>query len=183
MPVRDGLATVRLDAAALHGDKVARESMSAQIVWTLRQLRDIDRIRITADGDDLASGLSVPREQPRTAWPSYDPDILGGSAALYAVRDGRVGRLSGTRFTPVRGPAGTVRLGADRAWRRPAISIDGSRIAVMNAKSTELYVGRLTSGAPLQPVMWARRQLCRQQAGTPAESSGSSTARPTACSC
>jgi hypothetical protein len=152
VPVREGVATVRLDAAALRGDKEAREGMSAQIVWTLRQLRDVDRIRILAGGDDLASGLSVPREQPRTAWPSYDPDILGTSAALFAVRDGRVGRFSGNRFTPVRGPAGTVRLGADRAWRRPAISIDGTRIAVMNAKSTELFVGRLTSGAALTPV-------------------------------
>jgi Lipoprotein LpqB beta-propeller domain/Sporulation and spore germination len=152
VPVRDGLATVRLDAAALRGGKEARDGMSAQIVWTLRQLRDIERIRILAGGDDLDSGSSVPREQPRSLWPSYDPDILGASASLYAVRDGRVGRLSGTRFTPVRGPAGTVRLGPDAAWRRPAISIDGTRIAVMNAKSTELFVGRLTTGAPLVQV-------------------------------
>jgi hypothetical protein len=151
VPVRDGLATVRLDASALRGGSDARAAMSAQIVWTLRQLRDIERIRITAAGDDLVSS-GVPHEQPRSAWASFDPDVLGSTTSLYAVRYGRVGRLSGSTFTPVRGAAGTVRTNPERTLRRPAISLDGSRIAVTNAKSTALSVGRLTTGAPLEPV-------------------------------
>jgi hypothetical protein len=151
VPVSGGLATVRLDAAALRGDSDARVGMSAQIVWTLRQLRDIDRIRILADGDDLVSS-GVPHEQPRSAWASFDPDILGSTVALYVVRDGRVGKLSGKTFTPVRGAAGTVRTNADRALRKPAISLDGTRIAVTNAKSTELSVGGLVTDAALEPV-------------------------------
>jgi Lipoprotein LpqB beta-propeller domain/Sporulation and spore germination len=151
VPVRDGLATVRLDAGALRGDTDARVGMSAQIVWTLRQLRDIERIRILADGDDLVTS-GVPREQPRSAWASYDPDILGTASSLYVVRDGRVGRLLGKTFTPVRGAAGTVRTNPDRALRRPAVSLDDSLIAVANAKGTELSVGRIATDAALVVV-------------------------------
>jgi Lipoprotein LpqB beta-propeller domain/Sporulation and spore germination len=150
VPVRSGLATVRLDAAALRGDTDARVGMSAQIVWTLRQLRDIDRIRILADGDDLVS--SGPPEQPRSAWASFDPDAIGSTVSLYVVRDGRVGRLSGKTFTPVLGAAGTVRTNPDRTLRRPAISLDGTRIAVTNTRSTELSVGALVTDAALEPV-------------------------------
>jgi Lipoprotein LpqB beta-propeller domain/Sporulation and spore germination len=151
VPVRDGLATVRLDTSALRGDADARVGMSAQIVWTLRQLPDIDRIRILADGDDLVTS-GVPREQPRSAWPSFDPDILGATSGVYVVREGRVGRLTGKTFTPVRGAAGTVRPSVDRWFRRPAISLDGTRIAVTNTKSTALYIGRLANAAPLVAV-------------------------------
>jgi hypothetical protein len=151
VPVRNGLATVRLDVAALRGDTDARVAMSAQIVWTLRQLGDVERIRILADGDDLVSS-GVPREQPRSAWASFDPDILGAATSLYVVRDGRVGRLSGEKFTPVSGAAGIVRTNPDRGLRRPAVTLDGSSIAVTNAKSTALYVGRLVADAPLEAV-------------------------------
>jgi hypothetical protein len=151
VPVRGGLATVRLDATALRGDADARVGMSAQIVWTLRQLLDIERIRILGAGDDLVTS-GVPREQPRSAWASFGPDVLGSNASLYAVRDGRVGQISGSRFTPVPGAAGTVRTNPDRTLRRPAVSLDGTRIAVTNAKATQLWVGQLATGAPLEPV-------------------------------
>jgi hypothetical protein len=151
VPVRSGLATVRLDATALRGDSDARVGMSAQIVWTLRQLQDIERTRILAGGDDLVTS-GVPREQPRSAWASFDPNLLGASAGLFVVRDGRVGQLAGTTFKPVRGAAGAVRPGPDRSLRRPAISLDGTKIAVTNAKSTALYVGRLAIGAGLAAV-------------------------------
>jgi hypothetical protein len=151
VPVRNGLATVRLDAGALRGDSEARVGMSAQIVWTLRQLRDIQRIRILADGDDLVTS-GVPREQPTSAWASFDPAGLAPTASLFVVRDGRVGVLSGKTFTPVRGAAGAVRTNPDRALRHPAISLDSNRIAVTNENGTELYVGALATDAPLQVV-------------------------------
>jgi Lipoprotein LpqB beta-propeller domain/Sporulation and spore germination len=151
VPVRDGLATVTLDSGALRGDTDARVGMSAQIVWTLHQLQDIQRIRILADGDDLVTS-GVPHEQPTSAWPTYDPDILGASASLYVVRDGRVGRLVGKTFTPVRGAAGTVRTNPDRALRHPAVSLDGALVAVTNAKGSELSVGHLALDAPLDVV-------------------------------
>ena len=69
---RTGWRRSRLDAGALRGDPDARVGMSAQIVWTLRQLQDIRRIRILADGDDLVTS-GVPREQPTSAWASYRP--------------------------------------------------------------------------------------------------------------
>src|SRR3990170_229925 len=52
VPVDAGLAIVPLDAQARRADQLQREQMSAQIVWTLKQLGpEIDRIRITAAGE------------------------------------------------------------------------------------------------------------------------------------
>lgn len=147
VPVRDGLATVRLDAHALQADPDARVRMSAQIVWTLRQLSDVSRIRILADGDDLVKE-GVAREQPTSAWASFDPEGLSSSAALYVVRGGRVGQLADGSFKPAAGAAGAEHGG----FRHPAVSLDGARIAVTDPGHRRLLVGDLASGAVLTAV-------------------------------
>lgn len=147
VPVRDGLATIRLDRNALQGsDADARVRMSAQIVWTLRQLPEVLRVRILADGDDLVTS-GVAREQPRTAWSGFDPDIIGSSASLYAVRGDQVGQLVDGTFVPALGGAGQ-----HAGYRRPAVSLDGTRIAVTSTTHTALLVGRLVAGASLEAV-------------------------------
>jgi hypothetical protein len=52
-----------------------------------------------------------------------------------------------------------VRTNPDRALRRPAVSLDGTRIAVTNAKSTELSIGRLVADAPLEAVPLPREAI------------------------
>ena len=42
------------------------------------------------------------------SWLTYDPDGLGSSASVYAVRDGVVGRIIEGAFQPVLGPAPRV---------------------------------------------------------------------------
>jgi hypothetical protein len=147
VPVRDGVATVRLDAAALRGtDDTAREQMSAQLVWTLRQLPGVLYVRITAGGEDLAFS-GVPAEQPRDSWLQYAPDRLPASPSSYVVLNGRVGRYPETEFKPVLGSGGS----GDPALRSPAVSLDGRRLAAVSADGTTLLVGPMEAGATLQP--------------------------------
>jgi hypothetical protein len=147
VPVRAGVATVDLNTAALQADSDARNRMSAQIVYTLRQLPEIRRIRILVAGDNLVTS-GVQSEQPVTTWGAYDPNILGTSTLLYAVRDGRVGQVVDKDFVPLPGPVGAVRGG----FRQPAVSLDAGRIAVNNADRTALYIGRLNRASTLDPV-------------------------------
>ena len=113
MPVRDGIATVRLNAAALQADDNARERMSAQIVWTLKQLSEVVRVRITAGGETLLV-CGVAEDQDRDAWPTYDPDQLPTEPVGL--------RGAGRPDRPL--PGGSVRAGArcrgDRRRRRCA---------------------------------------------------------------
>jgi hypothetical protein len=146
VPVQRGVATVDLTTAALRADPDARNRMSAQIVYTLRQLPEISRIRIRVAGDELVTS-GVAREQPVTTWGSYDPNILGTDASLYAVRGGRVGQFVNNSFEPLPGPVGVARSG----FRQPAISLDAGRVAVTNADRSALFIGRL-SQASLDPV-------------------------------
>jgi hypothetical protein len=148
VPVRDGLATVRLDETALRANDDAREQMSAQIVWTLKQLGpEIQRIRITAGGEDLViSGVSA--EQGRNSWLTYDPGGLTGSPSVYVVREGRVGRIIENEFEPVDGAAGS----GQTALRTPAVSLDATRIAAVTVGGSTVLEGRLTADAALRPT-------------------------------
>lgn len=145
VPVSDGLATVDLTREALAADDDAREQISAQVIWTLKQLPEIERVRITAGGEELAVS-GVPAEQGRDLWPTYDPDTLPGSPSAYVVREGRVGRYIEGRFQPVAGAAGT----GEPALRAPAVSLDAGRIAAVSADGSTVYVGQLVQGAPIE---------------------------------
>jgi hypothetical protein len=138
VPVRDGIARVNLDASALKADGAARALMSAQLVWTLRQLPEFQGLQLSVEGDDL----SVPGQgqvQSRDAWSGLDPAGLEGDVDAYAVRGGRLGRIVAGRFTPVPGPAGIGRP----AMQRPAISLDGAQAAGVVDGGRGLVTGRL----------------------------------------
>lgn len=146
--VRDGLATVRLDDTALRADDDAREQMSAQIVWTLKQLGpEIQRVRITAGDEDLVTS-GVDTQQPRDAWATFDPDALPGDPSVYLVRAGVPGRLIEGEFQPL------VRRGAASlpALRTPAVSLDASRLAAVTADGSTVLAGRVTAADELEPV-------------------------------
>jgi hypothetical protein len=149
VPVVDGLATVRLDETALGADEDAREQMSAQIVWTLKQLgTEIQRIEILAGGEALVVS-GVPQELPRESWLTFNPDGQASSPSVYAVRDGAVGRVIEGRFGPVAGPAGTGTI----ALRTPAVSLDASRLAAVGADRRAVYAGRPAADAAFEPVL------------------------------
>jgi hypothetical protein len=134
VPVSDGLATVSLNAAALTGDADARTGMSAQIVWTLKQLTGIQGIRILADGDDLVTS-GVAREQPITAWGGYDPDAVVPDTGYLMSRDGRVLRvLANHQVRAALGLASQPGAGL----RLPVQSLDQTQLAAVTADRTRL---------------------------------------------
>ncbi|MDQ1625270.1 MAG: hypothetical protein QOJ49_768 [Actinomycetota bacterium] len=142
--LRAGVARVNLDTTALKADDAGRALMSAQLVWTLKQLPEFTGLRVTADGRDLG----VPGQgqvQPREAWRTFDPAGLTEGSIAYVVRGGRVGRIVDGRFTPVAGPAGDGRV----ALRRPAVSLDAARIAGLSVDGRSLLAGRLTEEGTL----------------------------------
>ena len=149
VPVSDGVATVSLDDAVLSADPDAREQMSAQIVWTLKQLgSQINRVRITAGGDDpFVQG--VPQDQDANSWLTYDPDGFGGSPSLYAVRGSQVGRIIEGTFQPLTGPAGI----GDVPVRTPAVSLDTTELAAVSPDGTVLSTGRIAADGTFSPVL------------------------------
>lgn len=146
--LQNGTAHVQLNAAALRASEDTRQQMSAQIVWTLRQVgAELRAVRITVEGDDLVTS-GVASAQPRTAWDTFDPDVLRRPTSVFAVRDGRVGRLLEGKFQPVSGDLGT----GSPAVRSPAVSLDGGRIAAVTADGASLLVSRLKEGAVVHAV-------------------------------
>jgi hypothetical protein len=123
--------------------------MSAQIVWTLKQLgSEIQRIRITAGGEDLVVS-GGPQEQPRDSWLTFDPDGQPSTPSVYVVRDGAVGRVIEGSFEPVAGPAGTGQV----SLRSPAVSLDATRLAAVGADGRTLYAGRPAPDVAFEPVL------------------------------
>lgn len=158
VPISDGVASVRLDAAAARANEDDRVTMAAQLVWTLKQLPEFRSLRVTADGAPLdVSG--APDLQPRDRWLTYDPAALREEVTPYVIRAGRVGLLLGGKFVPVGGPAGDGTLAA----RSVAVSLDLTRLAVVSADGRSLLVGRLRPaqaparrfvGTDLSPPSW-----------------------------
>ena len=145
VPVRDGTATVRLDGSVLRADDRARRRMSAQLVWTLRQLPEVLRVSIRAGGENLVVG-GVAEEQDRNAWQEFAPDLMPPDPSAYAVQDDVVGRFLDGRFEPVPGAGGT----GDPAVRTPALSLDAARLAAVDTDGSTVYVGRLARDAALE---------------------------------
>lgn len=67
-----GVAEVNLSGAVRQASSADLRQMSAQLVWTLRQDADIKSVRLLLDGSPLALP-GAPENQPRDAWPAFDP--------------------------------------------------------------------------------------------------------------
>jgi len=157
VPLRDGIARVNLDDSVLKADEAARAMISAQLVWTLKQLPEFQGLRLSVEGDDL--GVSGQGQvQSRDAWNGYDPAGLPPGAVAYAVRDGRLARVVEGRFTAVAGPSGDGR----RTISGPAVALDGGQVAGITEGGRALVTGRLAEdelrvrlrGTALTPPSW-----------------------------
>jgi len=138
VPIVDGVAEVQLTREVLQADDPTRQKLSAQLVWTLRQLPEVNGVRITINGQPLAV-TSVPSVQPISSWATYDPDALPPSSKGYAV---------GPKGLVTFSPDGTsaAPLSFRTTLRSPAVSLDSSRIAGLSADRRQLYVGQLVEG-------------------------------------
>jgi hypothetical protein len=141
-PITDGVVTVDLTEEVLAADAESRRRLSAQVVWTLRQLPEVVGVRLLAAG----SAFPVPGAQPvqgRDSWPSFDPDGLAADAVGYVVSDGRLLSI-GDETAAVAGPFGDGRL----VPVAPAISLDSTSVASLADGGRGLLAGTFADVAP-----------------------------------
>lgn len=146
-PVRNNVVQVDLSSAAARAGPGEMRAMSAQLVWTLRQLSDVAGVQISVDGAPLAVPGASP-DQPRDAWPSFDPDALRASALGYFVREGRVYSFGSGSPSTVPGPFGDGQVEV----RSPAVSLAGDLLAGLDG-SGRLVVGRLANDEKASVVL------------------------------
>lgn len=149
--VESGVARVQLDASVQLADDRTRQALSQQLVWTLRQLPEVQAIDITAGGQPLSvPGALSP--QPRDSWPAVDPSGLPPGAAGYVAAPSQVVRLNPTGPAAVPGEAGAgIAGGEEGALVDIAIDRESRQIAGFDAEGT-LWRGPLSFGATLQAV-------------------------------
>jgi hypothetical protein len=120
-PVVDGLVTVDLSRAVLDADPRGLVELSAQLVWTLRELgAEFTDLRLLAEGAPLkVAGAST--TQHATAWGQFDADE-GADVAGYLDSRGRLVRVGGGAAL---GPAGSGAL----RLARPALGPGAKTVA------------------------------------------------------
>lgn len=139
---------VRIDFSGLGElSPAAMQGLSAQLVWTLKQL-PITSVTITSDGQVL-SVPGVGLEQQVNDWPTYDPDFVPADTQGHFVSNGAVFTVTGV---PVPGPVGQGAYGLLAA----AATADQSSLAGISAgpAGASLLVGAY--GGELQPVLTGR---------------------------
>jgi len=153
VPIENGVARVNLNASATLANDPARVALSQQIVWTLRQLPEVQFVEISVNGTPLSvPGTSSP--QPRDAWPEVDPGGLPSDSVGYASTGVGVVRLTTNGNFAVPGGFGVV----DDALTRFAVSTDGKR-ALGLTSGGDLLAGNLLIGssldvtAPVDPAL------------------------------
>ena len=138
VPVIDGVAQIDLTPEVLKADDTTRQKLSAQLVWTLRQLPDISAVQITVNGQPLPVP-GVGAIQPITSWPLDDPDALSSLALGHGV-DKR-GLLTIGKDNEVSG----IKVKPDLVL--PGVSLDSSRVAGLSPDRRIVYESRLVDGS------------------------------------
>ncbi len=143
VPIESGIARVDLTPNARAADDRTRQALSQQIVWTLRQLPDVQAVDLTSGGQPLLVP-GAPSPQPRDAWPAVDPNGLPAGASGYVARPGGVVKLISGGVRQVAGDAGT----GDITLLDIAVSNDSQSIAGVDTEGA-VWKGRMIEGAPL----------------------------------
>jgi hypothetical protein len=131
VPVVDGVAEVALSPEAALADDAGRQALSAQLVWTLRQLPEVTAVRITVGGQPF-SVPGVGSVQSVDSWSSYDPDGVPETFTAYAIDERGLLRMSPDFRLSVQSelrPAGIL----------PAVSLDATRLAALTSNRAQLW--------------------------------------------
>lgn len=134
----DGVADVEFERGVEDADPTVQERISAQLVWTLRQLPDVQGVRLAgASAVPLPGGGAV---QPVDAWDRYGP--VEPRDGPWAVEDDRLVELRGGAVRTTSGPWEDDAEGAD------TIAISDGRAAALLGDSTV----RITDESGEDPV-------------------------------
>ncbi|MCW2800361.1 MAG: hypothetical protein JWQ70_1833 [Aeromicrobium sp.] len=113
----DGITDVEFDEEFGNLTKYTQDHLAAQIVWTLRQVPDINAVRLVGGTTALSpNGLTA---EPIGSWGAYGPSIARGQA--YALSSNKVLEIDDGHATPLTGPWGKDARGASLI----AVSSDG----------------------------------------------------------
>ncbi|PSK97904.1 sporulation and spore germination protein [Haloactinopolyspora alba] len=134
VPVTDGTATVELSDDAGLATPEERELMTAQLVWTLTELPEVERVEVTSGQIPLAQGGAVvtPSDSNMSA---YAPPLLPRDTPLYYADADGIKQLSGSEPEPVPGPLGEL-SGA----RELAVNVGGNRAVAVNEAGDALLI-------------------------------------------
>lgn len=142
VPIENGIARVNLNASVTLANDPARVALSQQIVWTLRQLPEVQFVEISVNGAPLSvPGTSSP--QSRDSWPEVDPGGLPKDAVGYVSTGVGVVRLAAARNFAVPGEFGAL---AD-VITKFAVSIDGNRALATTSEGVLVWGSLLVGGA------------------------------------
>ena len=159
VPVTNGVAQVPLGPAARGLGATERRALAAQLAWTLRQVPNVDRIRVTVNGAPLPleNGSNVVDVD---TGPEFDPADPAATPTLFALRGDRLEsvNLARGRATPVAGRFGTgaVPISAFAVERSgqtvAAVTHDGTTVEVapIGAGTSQVWTSRARSLLGLQ---------------------------------
>lgn len=131
VPVTDGIAQVDLSREILGADEATRRALSAQLVWTLSTLPNVNSVQISVSGQAFAP-LDVAPLQSIRDWEYLstlpDPD----ATELNVIRNDKIFRLSEE--------VEDLQLTAPSALISASSNLDGSKIAAVTSDRKSIIV-------------------------------------------
>jgi Lipoprotein LpqB beta-propeller domain/Sporulation and spore germination len=143
--IENGVARVSLAQSVQLANDNARVAMSQQIVWTLRQLPEVQSVEILSGGAPLLVP-GAPNPQPRDSWPEVDPSGLPSGSFGFVSTTSGVLRLTAEGNFAVPGALGNQDLGLSQI----AVSQDSSQLTVIDTAG-RMSQSRAIVGSPLNP--------------------------------
>lgn len=138
VPISDGVADVEFEEEFRTASESTQDHLSAQIVWTLRQVPEIEGVRLTGGSTVLTrNGLPV---QPIDSWGAFGPSTSG--THVYGISDDKVVQLDGDRVSPLTGEWGKDARGAVR------IAVSDAGVAGVLTGRSEVRVTNRAGSAP-----------------------------------
>lgn len=128
VPIQQGVASVDLSSPVGPISSSDRQAMSAQIVWTLKQLAEVAAVRITIGRAPLIVAGSG-EAQSRFAYSNFSPDVLTGETPAFVINDRGLFRISGLSTKPSLAAVKSEVVQSITQFSAAAISLDSSSIA------------------------------------------------------
>jgi hypothetical protein len=129
---RNGVAEVNLAGDVQQASALQLQRLSAQIVWTLRQVPSVTAVQLLDNGTPFTDA-GVAGVQPIGSWTQFDPESPPTGSGALLSRHGTVAGLGR--------PVPTSLAGRD--LQQPAVSADGATVAALSRRGgrTTLFVG------------------------------------------
>ena len=145
-PVVNGFVQIQLTSTAAASSPPDPVTMSAQFVWTLRQLHGlgVNGVAITVGGIPLHIPGVDATHQSWDSFPQFDPDgqIPNPTPSAVYATDKGVSLLNAVGGKPLPGPLGEGPL----VLKRPGLSFDERFVAAVDRLGHKLYVTPVTTG-------------------------------------